>query len=134
MGTEVRLLHPGPEVDVAPFYERAHIAAVPLRAGGGTRIKVLEAFAHGCPVVATPTGARGLGVVPGEHLVVTDDDHDDLEFARAVAELAPDDDRRTRLAGSARAFVVANHDAREVGDRIAALVGRLGSTAAGRAN
>jgi Glycosyl transferases group 1 len=131
-GTPARLLHPGPTDDVAPFYERAHVAAVPLRAGGGTPIKVLEAFAHGCPVVATPTGARGLGVASGEHLVVTADDHDDLGLARAVVELARDDDRRTKLAEAARAFVVAHHDAIEVGDMIARLVARHGAAGAGR--
>ena len=78
LGLNVELLHPRPDDDVGPFYERAHVAAVPLRAAGGTRIKILEAFAHGCPVVSTPTGARGLGVADGEHLVVTTDDDDDL--------------------------------------------------------
>ena len=122
LGVRVELLHPPPDGDVGPFYERAHVAAVPLRAAGGTRIKILEAFAHGCPVVSTPTGARGLAVTDGEQLIVTADDDDDLVFARAVVELAGDDDRRGRLAESARAFVATHHDHREVGARLAALV------------
>jgi hypothetical protein len=123
MGTPVRLLHPRPDQDVAPFYERAHIAAVPLRAGGGTRIKVLEAFAHGCPVVSTPTGARGLGISAGRELELTADDDDDIEFAQVVRKLASDDAGRMRIAEAARSFVVAHHDAREIGDRLAVLVG-----------
>ena len=122
LGRNVELLHPRPDVDVGPFYERAHLAAVPLRAAGGTRIKILEAFARGCPVVSTPTGARGLGVADGEQLVVTTDDDDDLAFAAAVVELASDDTRRARLAEAARAFVVARHDARHVGAQLATLV------------
>jgi Glycosyl transferases group 1 len=122
LGVRVRLLHPRPDDDVGRFYERAHIAVVPLRAAGGTRIKILEAFAQGCPVVSTPTGARGLAVTDGEQLVVTAGDDDDLAFAEAVVELARDEDRRARLARAARAFVVAHHDRREVGAQLAALV------------
>jgi Glycosyl transferases group 1 len=122
LGVQVQLLHPRPDSDVGPFYDRAHVAAVPLRAAGGTRIKILEAFAHGCPVVSTPTGARGLAVTDGEQLVVTTDDDDDLAFAKAVVELAGDDNRRARLAEAARAFVVAHHDGRDVGAQLARLV------------
>jgi glycosyltransferase involved in cell wall biosynthesis len=122
LGVQVQLLHPRADDDVGPFYGRAHIAAVPLRAAGGTRIKILEAFAHGCPVVSTPTGARGLGVTAGEQLVVTADDDDDLAFAEAVVELARDEDRRAPLAQTARAFVVAHHDRRDVGAQLAGLV------------
>jgi hypothetical protein len=122
LGVAVHLLHPGPSDDVSRFYERAHIAVVPLRAGGGTRIKILEAFAHGCPVVSTPTGVRGLAVSDGEHLVITDDDDDDGGFAAAVVGLARDGGRRRRLAEAARAFVTTHHDCRHVGDRLARLV------------
>ncbi|MBV9950970.1 MAG: glycosyltransferase [Acidimicrobiia bacterium] len=125
-GIDARLLHPGRHDDVGPFYARAHIAVVPLRAGGGTSIKVLEAFAHGCPVVATPTGARGLEVRAGEHLVVTDDDEDVRAFTRAIADLASDEDRRVRLATNARGFVAEHHDADAVGAQLSALVTRTG--------
>jgi len=134
LGVQVQLLHPRPDDDVGPFYERAHVAAVPLRAAGGTRIKILEAFAHGCPVVSTPTGARGLGVTDGEQLVVTTDDDGDLVFARAVVELASDDNRRARLAEAARAFVVAHHDARHVGARLAKLVQERAEARSGHGN
>ena len=122
LGVQVELLHPQPDSDVGPFYERAHVAAVPLRAAGGTRIKILEAFAHGCPVVSTPTGARGLAVRDGVQLVLTGDDDDDLAFGRALVELAHDDNRRAHLSEAARAFVVAHHDARSVGAWLAGLV------------
>jgi hypothetical protein len=122
LGADVRLRVPGPDDDLGPFYDRAHIAVVPLRAGGGTRIKILEAFARGCPIVSTPKGAEGLDVVDGRLLVVTDDDDDDEGFARAVVDLARDDERRVRLAAAARTFVERHHDARLVGARLAALV------------
>ena len=129
MGLDGRLHHPGPDDDVAPYYGRAHIAVVPLRAGGGTRIKILEAFAHGCPVVSTPTGARGLEVVADEHLVITPDDDDDEAFAAAVLALARDDGGRARMAAVAREFVVEHHDVDVVGDRLARLVDQVAGAA-----
>jgi hypothetical protein len=124
-GVAVRLLHPGPDDDIDDFYAEAHIAAVPLRAGGGTRIKILEAFAHHCPVVSTPTGAMGLGVTGGEHLVLTSTDDDDGAFADAVVSLVRDADRRARLTDAAFAFVTSHHDHRDVGARLAAIVERV---------
>jgi polysaccharide biosynthesis protein PslH len=62
----------GPVADITPCYESAHAAVVPLRAGGGTRIKLLEAFAHGRPVVSTALGAEGLGAAGGRHLLIAD--------------------------------------------------------------
>jgi len=70
--------------DVGPWYRDADAAVVPLRAGGGTRIKILEAFAHGVPVVSTPLGAEGLAVEDGTHLLVAEDPEG---FARRCAEL-----------------------------------------------
>jgi glycosyltransferase involved in cell wall biosynthesis len=59
-------------ISVEPFYDDSTIAIVPLRAAGGTRIKILEAFSHSCPVVATSVGAEGLEVKAGEQLLIGD--------------------------------------------------------------
>lgn len=59
--------------DMQPELARADVVAVPIRFGGGTRVKILEAFAHRLPVVATTPGAAGLDVVDGEHLLLADD-------------------------------------------------------------
>lgn len=58
--------------DLAPYYARAACAVAPIRAGGGTRIKILEAVALGVPVVSTSLGAEGLEFRPGEHLLLAD--------------------------------------------------------------
>jgi glycosyltransferase involved in cell wall biosynthesis len=58
---------------VAPFYRAADAVIVPMRAGGGTRVKLLEAFAHRVPAVATSIAAEGLAVEAGRHLLVADD-------------------------------------------------------------
>ncbi len=62
--------------DTRPWLQRAAVVAVPLRIGGGTRIKILEAMAAGKIVVSTTIGAEGLEVIPGEHLLVADTPED----------------------------------------------------------
>jgi polysaccharide biosynthesis protein PslH len=76
---EIGALHDGETIvvaadvpSVAEYYETATIAVVPLRFGGGTRIKILEAWAHGVPVVSTTIGCEGLECVDGEHLMMAD--------------------------------------------------------------
>ena len=86
--------------------------AVPLEAGGGTRLKILEAFAAGLPVVSTPVGCEGLRVAHGEHLIVADR----ADFAEAILALVGDEDRGTRLAARARGLVRGRYDWRSVGE------------------
>lgn len=88
--------------DVRPWVERADIVVVPLRSGGGTRLKILEAFALGRPVVSTPIGAAGLEVRDSEHLLLADDPE---QFAAAVARLTADATLRERLVERAYALV-----------------------------
>jgi glycosyltransferase involved in cell wall biosynthesis len=89
------LEHTGAVGDVGPCYAAADVAIVPLRAGGGTRIKVLEAFAHGVPVVSPPIGAEGLEAEDGEHLLLGADAEG---FAHRCAELMASPELRRGLA------------------------------------
>jgi len=84
-GPGVRVL--GPVPDLAPCYEQADAVVVPLRAGGGTRIKVLEAFAHSRPVVSTSLGLEGIEARDGEHLLIADQP---AAFAAACMRLMRD--------------------------------------------
>jgi glycosyltransferase involved in cell wall biosynthesis len=58
--------------DVKPYYRRTSVAVVPIKSGGGTRLKILESMALGTPVVATPIGCEGLEVEDGRHILVAD--------------------------------------------------------------
>jgi len=75
---------------VRPWYERAHAAVVPLFEGSGTRLKIVEAMAHGRPVVSTTLGARGLPLSGGVHYLGADDAD---AFVTALAALAEDIER-----------------------------------------
>jgi glycosyltransferase involved in cell wall biosynthesis len=80
--------------DVGPLLSRAHLSIVPLAAGGGTRIKILEAMAWGVPVIATPLAAEGLGLVENEELLLSVTDEGLAEMA---VGLCLDAERRARL-------------------------------------
>jgi glycosyltransferase involved in cell wall biosynthesis len=92
--------------DVGPWYARADVAVAPLRAGGGTRIKVLEAFAHRVPVVATPVGAEGLEAQPGRHLLVAETPE---AFAEACRRVGEEPALARRLATAAHTLVRARY-------------------------
>src|SRR6185436_9718271 len=88
--------------DVRPYLREADVCAVPIRVGGGTRIKILEAMAAGVPVVSTRIGAEGIAARDGESIVLADDA---ASFARALVEVARDPRRASSIAGRARALV-----------------------------
>ena len=93
--------------DVRPYMRDAAVYIVPLRIGGGTRLKIFEAMAMGKAVVSTTIGAEGLPVTDGEHVLLADDPE---SFARAVVHLIRDTGHRTRLEAAARALVLARYD------------------------
>jgi polysaccharide biosynthesis protein PslH len=88
--------------DLAPLYARAGVFVNPMRGGGGTRLKMLEAMAAGKAVVSTTIGAEGLALTPGRDVVVADTA---AEFAAAVRALLADGPRAARLGQAARALV-----------------------------
>ena len=111
--------------DTTPYWEHARAFVVPLRVGGGTRLKILEALARGVPVVSTSLGCEGLGLRVGEDLLVADLP---AEFAAAVSRLLEDDDLCRRIATGGRATVEARYDWRTIGDAFEASVAAVVST------
>lgn len=134
-GTEIRLvgtttpglerLHDPPGVtvvgrvpDMEPELARADIAVVPLRYGSGTRLKILESFAHRIPVVSTTMGAEGLDVEPGVHLLVADDPDG---FVAACERLLTEVDLRKRIVDAAEERYLECYESSSVKEQIQAL-------------
>jgi glycosyltransferase involved in cell wall biosynthesis len=105
--------------DVRIPVAEAAVCVVPLRRGGGTRLKILEAMALGTPVVSTTKGAEGHVAAHGEHLLLADTPG---EFARATLALLEERALRTRLSEQARCLVVDRYDWARIGRQFAALV------------
>jgi hypothetical protein len=103
---------------VTPWYRSTTIAVVPLLAGGGTRLKILEAFAHRRPVVSTRLGAEGLPVADGVHLLLADTPGD---IADACARLISEPSLRASLVHSAVGVAI-DHSRPSVVTRLARLV------------
>ena len=85
----------GPVIDLAPLYAHSDLAVAPLRAGGGTRIKILEAFAFQTPVVATSLAIEGISANNNEHVLIADGPD---AFARACLALAAKPQRAWEMA------------------------------------
>jgi glycosyltransferase involved in cell wall biosynthesis len=102
LADECRVTLAGPVEDLRPLYGDADIAVVPLRAGGGTRIKVLEAFASSTPVVATPIGIEGIAAAADEHAMIAETPDG---FAQACLALVAEPIRADTMAACAREFV-----------------------------
>ena len=100
--------------DVRPHVRASQVFALPLRVGGGTRIKAFEAMAMGCPMVSTAIGVEGLDVTDGLHYLQRDNATD---FANAVVELLGNIERRRELSRQARQCVE-----QRFGHRVAAQV------------
>jgi sugar transferase (PEP-CTERM/EpsH1 system associated) len=100
-----RLRVTGSVPDVRPYMESASVFVVPLRVGGGTRLKIYEALAMEHPLVSTTIGAEGLPLEDGEHMLVADDA---AGFAQAVLSLLEDPARATAMARTSAAYVREN--------------------------
>jgi sugar transferase (PEP-CTERM/EpsH1 system associated) len=124
---------PGVEVtgsvpDVTPLFRQAAVYVAPLRVGGGVRLKILEAFAHGAPVVSTRLGAEGIDLAEGRDALLADDAP---SFACAVGRLLADQAQRGALAGAGRALVEARYDWKVLVPALERLYAELRPTARG---
>jgi sugar transferase (PEP-CTERM/EpsH1 system associated) len=107
--------------DILPYFGGADVYIVPLRIGGGTRLKVLEALAAGLPIVSTSLGCEGLGIQTGQHALLADSAE---EFAQALITLLGDTARRHALGQAARRFALEHYDWAALAPRLEALYER----------
>lgn len=103
---DARIIVTGYMADANPLLQHAAAFVVPLRAGGGMRVKILDAWAWGVPIVSTPIGAEGIVVRAGENILLADSAQ---EFARAVLTLIQDRALAQRVAARGRAWVEAEY-------------------------
>ncbi len=101
---------PGFVLDLSDAYRHAAVVIAPMRSGGGTRIKILEAAAHGVPVVATSAALAGLDLPPGSCWQADEAS----DFARAVLDALRNPAARSMRASVAAAFVADRHDRNKV--------------------
>jgi glycosyltransferase involved in cell wall biosynthesis len=122
----VRLARRNPNVvltgtvpDIRPYLAKASVVAVPLQAGSGTRLKILQAMAMGKAIVSTVIGAEGLALTDGVDARVSDDP---AKFEEHLIRLLNDPPERARLGAAARAHAVKRYSLyrvrRAVGDAL----------------
>jgi glycosyltransferase involved in cell wall biosynthesis len=91
----------GSVAEVGPWLKACDLAVIPLREGGGTRMKIIDCFAAGLPVISTSKGIEGIPVVNGREAVISDDW---LSMTNQIIELANSDERREQLVAAATEF------------------------------
>ncbi|MGE3841694.1 MAG: glycosyltransferase, partial [Vicinamibacterales bacterium] len=110
----------GRVADVTPLIAQSAACVVPLRIGGGTRLKILHAMAAGAPVVATHKGMEGLRLEPGRHLLTAENPQD---FAAAVLRLLREPDLASDLANAAFDCVATDYDWKTICAQFSGLLG-----------
>lgn len=98
--------------DVEPWFRRSRVMVVPLRSGSGMRVKILDAFARGIPVVATPVGIEGIAAVHGQHAAIAATPE---AFAAATVRILQDSDLAESLARAARRLALERYSVQAVG-------------------
>jgi hypothetical protein len=116
--------------DIAPLYRTHRALLVPIRAGSGTRIKILEALASGLPIVSTALGAEGLDLAPEEQVLLAEGPP---AFANAACRILEEEPLARRLVGSGRRIAVERYDWRHSAERLLASWGEMLSSTGGAA-
>ena len=104
--TDSEVIITGRVDDVKPYINQASVYVVPLRIGGGTRLKILEALALRKAVVSTTIGAEGLNLVDQQEIILADQPD---QFAKSIIELLDDAQRRRLLGEKGRERVEKNY-------------------------
>jgi len=101
--------------DMREYYETAAVVVVPLRVGGGTRLKILEGMSMQKAIVSTSIGAEGINHSNGNNILLSDAPGD---FANSVVSVMDDEQLRKKLESGGRSLVEAQYDWRAVTERL----------------
>ena len=107
--------------DILPFYRSVALGIIPLRVGGGMRVKMVEMMASGLPVISSPIGAEGNLAQPGDHYVSAGSAE---EIAAGIVRLLKNPKERAELARNARKFVEQTYGVEEIGRQFEGLLRR----------
>jgi len=128
-GVDLSKLSLTPQVTLTGYVQNIHreisqawVCVVPLRQGGGSRLKILEAMALGTPVVSTSKGAQGIQVTPGKDILIADDP---IQFANETLRLLNNANLRATIATNARKLVEHYYDWDKIGEEFCQLVNHL---------
>jgi glycosyltransferase involved in cell wall biosynthesis len=116
------VLAPGHVPDIRPWVEKAAVYVVPMRVGGGTRLKVVDAMAQGKAIVSTTLGAEGIEGEDGVHFVLADDPQ---AFADRVVDLLGRPEERRRLGDAARGRAESHYAWRALGEQLSDAYARV---------
>lgn len=108
--------------DILPWFERSHVMVAPIRAGSGTRLKILEAFAARRPVVSTTIGCEGLDVQDDAHLLVADTAD---AFAAAVARVLTEAGLGARLTAAAHQLLLQQYERQTIAEDLRRVIASL---------
>jgi glycosyltransferase involved in cell wall biosynthesis len=129
-GVDTRALaQPGVELlgevpDIRPHIGRAGVVVVPVRIGGGTRLKVVEGLAMGKPMVSTTLGCEGVAVRDGEHLLIADDTS---TFASRIFEVFDNPALGDALGQAGRGLVETRYSWELAAEQLESLYGQIGA-------
>jgi glycosyltransferase involved in cell wall biosynthesis len=108
--------------DVRPYVAKSAVYIVPLRVGGGTRLKVVDAMAQGKAIVSTSIGCEGISVTPGKNIIIADSPE---LFAQEIITLLKDRDKREKIGTAAREMVEKDYSWDVIGEKMEKLYNTL---------
>ena len=120
--TDPRVQVTGYVADLLPYLEQTDVFVVPLHAGSGMRVKILDAWLWGLPVVSTPIGAEGIEVQDGDNILLAEDA---ATFAQATLRLLKDEALNRALRDNGRAWVEAHYGWQSVYEHVDRVYSRL---------
>jgi glycosyltransferase involved in cell wall biosynthesis len=122
LAADPRIIVTGYVADPQPYLEAADAFVVPLHAGGGMRVKILDAWLWGLPIVSTPIGAEGIEILDGENILLADDAH---AFAQATLRLLTHPELNQKLRTQGRTWVESRYAWQIVYQEVDAVYDRL---------
>lgn len=109
--------------DLEPYYRAANIVLAPIRYGGGTRLKILEAFAYGKPVISTTIGAEGIDAKNGHEIIIADSPED---FSKQCVELISNQALANSIADNAHSLYLESYSYKACEKRLTSYMSELG--------